>query len=298
MNSTNQNLGFPKISDGVQERVDRLSRMGLSRHVFELEALGYTIVPDVLTTAQVESLGADLRRVSEIDEGIAVDMVGGASHRDRTHEAKLLYARGSAEMRDLVAHPVTLELIRYLLGEGAVLSSFTGYVKGPGKCALGVHSDTAYVPDPVPPYAQLANVNILLSDYTVENGCLTMVPGSHRYGFRPREGQGTDEQVPVIAPAGSAVVFHGNTWHSATQRSAPGVRLTLSVLYSRMYMRTQEDYRQILTPEDIQGMSEQHRSLVLPDLPTGWASLEHAKEVDSVRKTRSRQLYSTRGQHV
>jgi ectoine hydroxylase-related dioxygenase (phytanoyl-CoA dioxygenase family) len=33
--------------------------------------------------------------------------------------------------------------------------------------------------------------------------------------------------VAVEAPAGSLIVFHGNTWHGALPRRRPGYRFTL-----------------------------------------------------------------------
>lgn len=290
--------GYPRVSDGLAERAQRIAGLGLEPQVLELEQRGYTIVPGVLDPESVAELAAELCELAAEDEGRPVDLRDGASHSDRTQEICLLFARGSDRLRDLVAAGRPLELVRYLLGDNCLLSSFTGYLKGPGRCELGVHSDTAYVPDPLPPYAQLANVNVLLSDYTVEHGCLTMVPGSHRYCHRPRDGQGVGETVPVIAPAGSAVVFHGNTWHGALPRTAPGVRLTLSLLYARMYLRTQENYYEALTAEQVEELPARLRALVVPDLPTGWRSLEEARAMMRRRREQSRTWYRTRGTHV
>lgn len=290
--------GYPMISEGLAEVATSITDLGLDRHALELELNGYTVVPDVLSAAQVAELADRLVELAEQDDGRPVDRVTGASHRDRTQEVCLLFGRGGATMRDCVRDRRTLTLIRYLLGAGCVLSSYTGYVKGPGRCALGVHSDTAYVPDPLPPYAQLANVNLLLGDYTPDSGCLTMVPGSHRYCHRPREGVGTREIVPVLAPAGSAVVFHGNTWHSALPRTDEGVRLTLSILYSRLYLRTQENYAEAFTADELAALPDDLRSLVAPELPTGWRSVAEARTVMARRRDRSRTLYQTRAQHV
>lgn len=290
--------GYPSVSEGVLDRGDRLAQLGLEQHVLDLEQYGYTIVPDVLDPATVAVLAAELVELAGADDGTPVDRDHGSSHRDRTQEVCLLFARGSDTMRHAARAERPLALVRYLLGEQCLLSSFTGYVKGPGRCDLGVHSDTAYVPDPLPPYAQLANVNLLLTDYTLENGCLTMVPGSHRYCFRPREGQGDREVVPVVAAAGSAVVFHGNTWHAALPRTADGVRLTLSVLYARMYMRTQENYAEALTPAEQQALPDELRRLVVPDLPTGWRSVEEARQMMQRRRDGGRTWYRTRGTHA
>lgn len=296
--TTSSDPGYPKITHGLKERDAHLDDLGLGHHVLELERWGYTVVPDVIGPEIVKVLAEELCALAANDGGTPVDRSTGASHQDRTQEVVLLFARGSERMRQLVADDRTLALVRYLLGESCVLSSCTGYVKGPGRCELGVHSDTAYVPDPLPPYAQLANVNVLLTDYTADAGPLTMVPGSHRYCHRPRERHGAREAVPVLARAGSAVVFHGNTWHGALPREASGVRLTLSLLYARLYMRTQEDYAAAMAADDVARLPPVLRDLVVPALPTGWASLDEASAMVARRRDDGARWYRTRATHV
>jgi ectoine hydroxylase-related dioxygenase (phytanoyl-CoA dioxygenase family) len=289
---------YPRVSDGLDILWGAIDALHLGRHVVELEINGYTVVPNVLTRDQIGVLKDELLRLAEDDDGQPVDVHTGTSHRDRTQEVTMLFARGGPLLRECVRNQRTLALIRYLLGSSCLLSSFTGYVKGPGRCELGVHSDTAYVPDPLPPYAQLANVNVLLTDYTEAAGCLTMVPGSHRYCHRPRNGEGASETVPVLAEAGSAVVFHGNTWHSAMARTTEGVRLTLSLMYARLYMRVQEGYSDALSEDQLAALPAELRALVDPGPPTGWRSVDEANTIMARRRENSRTYYRTRGQHV
>jgi len=296
--TTARDLGYPSITQGLKERDSHLDDLGLGPHVLDLERWGYTVVPDVIGPDVVEALAEELCDLAATDAGTPVDRATGASHQDRTQEVVLLFARGSERLRGLVVDDRALALVRYLLGESCVLSSCTGYVKGPGRCELGVHSDTAYVPDPLPPYAQLANVNVLLSDYTADAGPITMVPGSHRYCHRPRDGHGAREAVPVLAGAGSAVVFHGNTWHGALPREAKGVRLTLSLLYARFYMRTQEDYAAAMAADEVAAMPPSLRGLVAPTLPTGWRSLDEASAILARRRDDGARWYRTRSTHA
>ncbi|WP_394620171.1 phytanoyl-CoA dioxygenase family protein [Lentzea sp. JNUCC 0626] len=291
------NPGYPRVSDGVDGLRDAIADAGLEGHVVDLETTGYTVVPGALDGDQVAELTEALVRLAAEDEGAPVDVVSGRSHADRTQEVPLLLTRGGRAFEELILSPRTLPLVTYLLGASRIVSSVTGYVKGPGRCALGIHSDTAYVPDPLPPYAQLANVNYALTDYTVADGCLSMVPGSHRYCYRPREGQGVREMVPVEVPSGAAIVFHGNTWHGAYPRTAAGVRLTISTLFARMYLRPQENYAALYDDAALEGRPPALRALVGRDVPTGWASPREFAEITDRRGSHSRAYYSTRGQH-
>jgi ectoine hydroxylase-related dioxygenase (phytanoyl-CoA dioxygenase family) len=55
--------------------------------------------------------------------------------------------------------------------------------------------------------------------------------------------------VPVSAPAGSMIIWHGNTWHGAAPRTTPGVRLSLIMLFCRWYLTPQIPHRQLASPE-------------------------------------------------
>ncbi len=68
-------------------------------------------------------------------------------------------------------------------------------------------------------------------DYTKENGAFCIVPGSHKLCRHPKPGEGVEDAIPVEAPAGSAIVFHGNVWHGAFPRLTPGIRLSVNTYY-------------------------------------------------------------------
>lgn len=293
---TSPDPGYPRVSDGLLVAGERLLAGGFEGHIAHLELYGYTVVEGAISAGEVEAISA---RLLELASEPDVD-VDPSRYAGRTQEVFLLLMRGGKAFEDLILNPSTFPIITYLLGESCTLSSLTGYVKGAGaETALGVHSDTAYVPDPLPPYAQIANVNFVLSPYTVEDGCLSIVPGSHRYCHRPREGQGLNEVVPVEAPAGSAIVFHGNTWHGAYPRVTPGLRLTVSALYCRMYMRPQERYDEIVDEDVIERNPPTFRRLLGLDLPTGWRSVEDAKRIEQIRRgADARRLYRTRATHT
>lgn len=122
----------------------------------------------------------------------------------------------------LLTHPVLLGLVTHLVGFDAILSLYDAMLKGPGGRALPLHTDNGDLATPV--YAdqpQSANINLLLSDYGEGSGPIAFLPGSHRFRRQPTaaevRGLGP-ELVPVIAPAGSAVIWPANTWHVARPR--------------------------------------------------------------------------------
>jgi ectoine hydroxylase-related dioxygenase (phytanoyl-CoA dioxygenase family) len=112
-------------------------------------------------------------------------------------------------------------------------------IKGQGKDHLELHADQNWSggPAPFPPYAQTANATWALTDYTIDGGAICFVPGSHKLCRSPTRAEATDLSrfTPIEAPAGSVIVFHGNTWHGALRRTLPGVRVNLLTYFNRWY---------------------------------------------------------------
>lgn len=102
--------------------------------------------------------------------------------------------------------------------------------KRPGGAPFPWHQDSPYFAFECPHVERLVSVQVYLDDANEENGCLWMIPGSHRAGVLPgltdRGVVGklyTDvervlpesRRVPLVAPAGSAIWFHGDVVHGS-----------------------------------------------------------------------------------
>lgn len=151
---------------------------------------------------------------------------------------------------EAVMNPVLQAMVTHLVGYSAVLSSMGCWMKGPCRTNFQLHSDNA-LPNPLPETAYQAQCTYVLTDFDRENGATCIVPGSHKWLRRPtgNEGDlalyeegGKDQAVVIDAPAGSLIVWHGNTWHGAFNRKAPGLRLSVTVYFVRDFIRPLEDY--------------------------------------------------------
>ena len=107
------------------------------------------------------------------------------------------------------------------------------FIKSEGKPGQAWHQDEFFIPTRD---RSLTAAWIALDDATVENGCLWVLPGSHRRGRHlPGSGAGTtplrlhhrgvrlpypdDRAVPVEIPAGTALIFNGYLLHRSLQNS-------------------------------------------------------------------------------
>jgi hypothetical protein len=227
--------------------IDEIRARGLIERAWELDVDGYTVLsPEEAGTAEIAPrvLQASLDFVSR-KYGWQPDLEGEGEHQG------LISAFGNVqpeigvlgegrEFEEALLNPVVLALIRYLLGESCALIHQSLFLKCPGPDHLPLHTDQDQTvgPSPLQLYAQVANANWALTDYTVDNGTIAFVPGSHKLCRAPTRHEATDLTLfePVGAKAGSVVVWHGNTWHGAFRRSRPGVRATLVEYFGRQHL--------------------------------------------------------------
>lgn len=168
---------------------------------------------------------------------------------------------------ELLMHPMGLALAELLLGERSILSATEVFMKGPATTPsgnaknigtkseglqLGLHSDVVSFPEPFSMTAQICNLTWLLSDYTKDDGALAFVPGSHRFCRQPHPQEAVRAAVPVEAPRGSMVIWHGNTWHGSYPRTRPGLRTGIDYGLAREYVHPHEPVRRDVTDEIIE----------------------------------------------
>lgn len=252
----------------VGKPFELLASRGLAHKLAELEAFGYTVVePEHVAPPEfIDQLRETVLKVAEqrraAEGGAADDDPHGL--RQATGQLLTYLVFEDPIFERALMNEVNLALITYLLGEDCCLSSMTSMIKGPGKVPLRLHADGTFIPQPLPAIGYVANSTYLLTDYTKENGALTVVPGSHRLCRQPTEDEtaNPDLQVTVEAPAGSLVVWHGNLWHGANARSNPGVRINLIMHFCRMFCKTQEAYKGNAPPEVLARNSERFARLM------------------------------------
>jgi Phytanoyl-CoA dioxygenase (PhyH) len=222
--------------------------LGLESNLAELEAFGFTVIEGALSPDLTRRLRGAVLEAWEARYGRTLDLENETELKEVELASYLIFKDPVFEAAVLNEKP--LALITYLLGQSCWLSSLTSHVKGPGKVGLLLHSDTGNgVPAPFSAYSHVANCNYALTDYTEAGGALAMVPGSHRLHRQPTRwevqlsgNERNPHAIPIEVPAGSAVVWHGNTWHGSFPRTVPGVRVNLATYFCRQYMAPQEIY--------------------------------------------------------
>ena len=210
------------------------------RQIARFHEQGYLAIRRAFTPQQIESVG---QAMWDLIDGKSQDFKGLlAEAAKRGHFSKLTgearrdsvrkiwkFVDHDTRLNDLAHDPNILSVLSRLMDDTPILFQDMGLIKPPhiGR-EKPWHQDCAYFNYPVG--TTVVGVWIAIDAATEENGCLHIIPGSHREGpiphFKRRDWQicDTDVAVPknitVPLDPGGCLFWHGMTHHgSPTNRS-------------------------------------------------------------------------------
>lgn len=158
-----------------------------------------------------------------------------------------------AIFRELIEHPLAVEMVEALLGPNFLISNFTANIARPGSKSMALHSDQSLVvPEPwVQPWAM--NIIWCLTDVTFENGATLFVPGSQNWRTRDEVPPDAYKALrPFEAKAGSIIAMEGRIWHtSGANITADQDRALMFGYYTKPFLRPQVNWNAAL-PADLQ----------------------------------------------
>ena len=274
-------LGNFASTEAFNPTFNRINELGLQQHVVELDSYGFTVIPPdkVAPRAFLDRMRDTVLRLCEERTGIAFDVAQNGGFGDykaqpqRDGQFLLFYLLMADRIfEEWVLNPTLYTMIDYLMRGQQQLSSLTSFVKWRAeRDSLGLHSDSPPDRDGrLPACSDVANAAYCLTDYTLANGAICMVPGSHLRCRQPAPSEGEDEAVPVEGEAGSLIVWHGNTWHGAFQKQTDGLRLNVTSYHCHRRLKTQENYQWRVTQEMLDRNPPEFARLVAADDTMGW----------------------------
>jgi ectoine hydroxylase-related dioxygenase (phytanoyl-CoA dioxygenase family) len=245
----------------------------------QYEQDGYTVLADALSAGEVQALRDEAVRICREELG-AVDGVrrAAADEPDEQVVREYLCIHFPHKLSDLMyttlAHPAVVDALTGIIGPNVKAMQSMLFIKSEGKPGQAWHQDELFIPTRD---RSLTAAWIALDDATVENGCLWVLPGSHRRGVLypdrdhrdPRfdcEVEAYDfpyrdeDAVAVEVPAGSVVVFNGYLLHmSLPNTGRHGLRRALV----NHYMSAESFLPWFLPPEGVSMGRADHRDVVL-----------------------------------
>jgi len=227
-------------------------------HEARLRRDGFTIIEDFL--------GAD--GVAAVRAGLA-PYLGHHTGRNgfeglNTERVYTLVARGRV-FEDATADARMLTLLDRFLLPGYLLTASQAISIHPGEAAQPVHFDDGFYrmarPRPAISLAMICAVD----GFTATNGATEIIPGSHDWGTEGRDMAAGDLEamlVPVVMPAGAAVIFQGTLLHRGGANRSDKPRLAFTNQYCEPWARTQENFYLGVPREQVAGMSPVLQSLL------------------------------------
>ena len=228
-----------------------------ARHYGEF---GFALMAGALNSAEVGAVNDDALRLCRGDYGRieyghpsageagAVDVALGGTDEEVLRRYLCIHYphKVSPAARAALAHPRIVRGLTAVIGPNVKAMQSMLFIKSEGKPGQAWHQDEFFIPTRD---RSLTAVWIALDDATVENGCLWVLPGSHRPGILyPTQEQADprfdcsieaynfpyadSDAVPVEIPAGTALFFSGYLLHRSLQNSGKhGYRRALANHY-------------------------------------------------------------------
>ncbi len=228
-----------------------------------LDEQGYLLIRDVLSPHQLKTF------TSRLDELVKLENENGANIDPMNEGSKMLDNLIDKDpiFKICITKPKVLAAISHVIQKDFKHSSLNSREVLPGTGNQKLHEDYG---KPVKPggYGRVACNSIwLIDDFNKTNGATRIVPGSHKKEKKPREIMDDTyamhpDQIQLIAPAGTVVVFNAHLWHGGTKNESKLSRHAMHSYFCQREDEQQTNQRENLSPETINQLSSSLRWLL------------------------------------
>jgi phytanoyl-CoA hydroxylase len=222
---------IPQITDAQREQFERD---------------GFFVLESVFTRGEMDDLAGHIEKYQQKHEE-ALRAAGGTSSISRAGEITFTdhLAEHDDSIKAFCKRPEFVAISTQMLGPDIDLYWNQSVFKLPeGTRDFPWHQDDGYTPVEPSPYLTLW---LALNDATPENGCISVLPGSHKRGLVPHEpspiglvcysNDEPDQGVRVPVTAGSMAVFSSLTFHKSGPNTSNGPRKAYVIQYSKSPLR-------------------------------------------------------------
>jgi ectoine hydroxylase-related dioxygenase (phytanoyl-CoA dioxygenase family) len=162
-------------------------------------------------------------------------------------------------------HPRVLAAMNHVLSSDFKISSLNSRASLPGEGLQALHADWGEAVDAG--NYQVCNSIWLLVDFTANNGATRVVPGTHRSGQHPATALDDPkaphpDEIQLIAPAGTVVIFNSHLWHGGTVNHSDAPRYALHSYFCRRDQPQQLDQKAHLSEKTIARLNDAQRYIL------------------------------------
>ena len=214
------------------------------KRIEEFKTLGYTVIEDVLTDADLEVLRNELDRVYKLQE-MEFTREG---LRDINEEfmARALLCYSEVYMK-LSSIQELMKYVQSILGDYYILHLQNGIINMPNQPhhQNSWHRDLPYQ-NWISSEPMGCNLFYCLDPFTPETGSTIVLPYSHKMKTIPSDEYIEKHSVQLTATAGSVVLFDSMVLHKAGYNSSTIIRRGVNNMYVKPILRQQIDLPRML----------------------------------------------------
>ena len=234
--------------------------------ITEVHQRGFAVVPEFLTATELQTLRTEMHPFFRQSAKL-FDQSNASRHEGRqTNHIHNLLAKTSC-VDPIASNPRLRAIISGLLGHDFILNAgAVAMAPDPGCSPQGLHRDDGfYALIPRPHLPLVITAAIAIDDFTSTNGATGLIPGSCLWSETRSPEESEIRQIEMTA--GSMLLWDGATYHRGGGNQSSKPRRTLTLNYTRGWLRTQ--FNQYLSiprkritemPEALQADLGYHRS--------------------------------------
>jgi len=223
----------------------------------QMHRTGWCIIEDVVDRDLISQLiddlesSYDIRRPIQVQNGVDANTEGTSHH---------LLADGKSFL-EFLQRAYLHDHLKAYFGGNYILNAFGGNLNRPSNLtyASNVHRDVRTYTREI---RLLMNIILMLDDFTLDNGATYLMSGSHLRQEKPTDEDFFATAERAVGKRGSIVLWDSNIWHAAGKNKTDQPRRSLSLIYSRPFMKQQFDYPRSVGYEKMDSFSEEFRQIV------------------------------------
>lgn len=232
--------GFPTLSGvAIDIRTEQYTTDGFFKvESFVDPSVGEAMLDDVVGIVRANDRG---ETVDALVMPEAQPDFGSGKANPEDAIAKVFKLHRRSAFASFLRTPELLPIVTGLLGTGDVDCFLSQFIfKNPGAWGQPWHQDSYYFP--FTPARPIVGLWLAVTEATLENGCLHVLPGSHaepvhehvpdrrpgaNYGYMEIVDHDMDGQSPTLMQPGDLLVFDSHLMHRSTDNVSDGIRAAM-----------------------------------------------------------------------
>ena len=208
----------------------------------QMKYLGYVVFESYLEESFLNSLRKDLDKWIKI-----ADVVREENNVKMSGVAHNILGQDDS-MAELIKSLPLYEYLKEYFSGAYILNSFSGlkHIKDSEtqyKHVQNFHRDVRVFSKEK---NLMINMLIMLDEFKIENGATRLIPSSHYYEEFPSKEYIEKKAEYITGKAGTILLFNSNIWHSASKNLNDEPRRTLTLNFTKPYIKPQFDFFNIL----------------------------------------------------